>query len=232
MEAASFDLDGTLIRSTETRERSLEFARNTVDPALPRPPVETYQRAFRAALEDRLPETAWELPVRRTAFERAFVAAGSRPSPSVLEAFVIAYRGRRLERLEPREGAFDLLSKLRDTDRRTVVVTNGPAGLQQEKLRRTGLEPAIDATVVAGRCGRMKPDSRPFEIALERVGAAVEGAVHVGDSWRDVDGALRAGLCPILLSNGDESVNRRPDSKIDRVPNCQSLTDVSRRILD
>lgn len=229
MEAVSFDLDGTLVRSTESREHSLEQVRRTVDPTLPNLSVDTYQRAFRDALGKRLPDTAWELPVRRAAFERAFDAAGSVPPAATLEAFVLSYRRRRLDRLVPQDGAVDVLSKIRRT-RPVVVVTNGPAGLQQEKLLQTGLSEYVDAVAVAGRCGAMKPDPHLFEAAFDRVGASIEDAIHVGDSRHDVDGALQAGITPVILDPSGESHGtnvtggRKQDA--DGVLRCSSLKDV------
>lgn len=227
MEAVSFDLDGTLVRSTESRDRSLERVREAIDPSLPRLSVDVYRTAFREALAERLPNTAWELSVRRAAFERTFEAAGAVPPAPTLEAFVLAYRRRRLERLVPREGALEVLSATcRDPNKATVVVTNGPAGLQREKLRQTGLATRVDATAVAGRCGAMKPDSRPFEVAFDRAGASVEGAIHVGDSRSDIEGALRAGLEPVALDTDSES---HPDD--DATATCASLEEAYRRFV-
>lgn len=227
MAAVSFDLDGTLVRSTEPRERSFERAREAVDPSLPSISVDTYRTAFRASLAGILPEIAWELPVRRAAFARTFEAAGAAPSAETVEAFALAYRRRRLERLAAREGAPEVLARIRrEPDLAAVVVTDGPAGLQREKLLRTGLAGYVDGLAVAGRCGATKPDPRPFEIAFDRVGAPLDGAIHVGDSRRDVDGARRAGLAPVLLDPDGEAC---PDST--DAPRCRSLEEAYRRFV-
>ena len=226
MNAVSFDLDGTLVRSAESREQSLAHARRAVDPALPRISVDAYQTAFRAALRERLPNTAREMPVRRAAFERAFDERGRVPPASTLSAFTRAYRRRRLERLEPRAGAVEILSRVRDSGGVTLVVTNGPAGLQQEKLERTGLAVHVDAMAVAGRCGAAKPDPHLFDVALDRAAASAGGTIHVGDSVDDVTGARRAGLDPVLLDPDGSG----PATTL--TPRCRSLAAVSRRFLD
>lgn len=218
MDAVSFDLDGTLIHTFESRSVSLECALDAVDPKLPSLSAEVYCDAFREALAEWLPGVAREMPVRRAAFRRTFEAAGCVPEEAVLEAVVLAYRRRRLERMVPRSGAVDLLSRVR-RDRPVVVVTNGPAGLQREKLRLTGLESHVDAMVVAGRCGLRKPDPRPFELAFERAGISSRGGYHLGDSSHDIEGARRAGLTPVVLAPDDTL----PDGIDESVATCGSL---------
>ena len=224
MPLVSFDLDGTLVACREARTRSFEAVRSDLEASVPVPSVEAYQEAFRAALADRLPETARDGPVRRAAFDHAFCAAGADVSASTVEAFADAYRRRRLDRIDPVTGALDLLAELDDP---VVIVTNGPAGLQREKLRITGLSPHVDATVVAGRCGVLKPDPEPFEVAIDRVNASTTDGIHVGDTRPDVEGALAAGLDPIVLRT-DGSV---PAWVPRDVPVCDSLEGV-RRVLD
>lgn len=223
MPVVSFDLDGTLLACREPRARSFERVRSALDVSVPTPSVEAYQTAFRAELADRLPDIARDGPVRRAAFDRAFAAAGTGVPASTIEAFADAYRRRRLERLEPVAGAADLLARVESA----VVVTNGPAGLQREKLRRTGLSPHLDSVVVAGRCGARKPDPEPFEIAFERANAATAGGTHVGDTRPDAEGALAAGLDPLVLRTDGSSPTWVPDE----VPVCESLDGV-RRVLE
>jgi putative hydrolase of the HAD superfamily len=227
MEAVSFDLDGTLVRSSEPRKQSLEHVRKMVDPDLPELTAETYQTAFQNALAERLPNTAWELPVRRAAFKRAFDAAGSVPPPPSLEAFTLAYRYRRLKRLRPQDEAPETLSKICRNGGTVAVVTNGPAGLQQEKLLRTGLMEHVDVVVVAGRCGAMKPDPKPLNDALKRIDVSNNKIIHVGDSRCDVDGALRAGVRPVVFEpNGDG------ERSVEHVLRCTSLVEVYRQFFD
>lgn len=79
-------------------------------------------------------------------------------------------------------------------------VTNDPT----KDIERIGLMGQLDAVVASclERCD--KPDPRIFQIALSRLGAAPEEAVHVGDQWlADVEGAASAGMKGILLDRYD-----------------------------
>jgi HAD superfamily hydrolase (TIGR01509 family) len=226
MPVASFDLDGTLVTGSEPRARAFERVRAELDASVPLPSVAAYRCGYREALDARLPDRAPDAAVRRAAFETAFDAVGaSVPDPTV-EAFADAYRRRRLDGVRPVDGAADLLAALSESHR-LVVVTNGPAALQREKLRRTGLAPDVDAVAVAGRCGVRKPDPELFDVALERVGATTAAATHVGDSRPDVEGARAAGLDPIFLDSGPGAP---PEWLPDGVPVCRSLGAVRRTL--
>ena len=58
-----------------------------------------------------------------------------------------------------------------------------------------GLRALVDAVVISAEQGAAKPDPAIFRAALERLGAAADDAMHVGDSVEpDVEGARAAGL--------------------------------------
>jgi len=63
-----------------------------------------------------------------------------------------------------------------------------------EHLDALGLTQRFDATVSSAEAGAQKPDPRPFELALERLGVPASRALHCGDSDSDREGAARAGL--------------------------------------
>lgn len=83
---------------------------------------------------------------------------------------------------------------------RLGIVTNGPAELQDEKVRAVHLDD-FEVVVISGVLGVGKPSPRPFLAALERLGASASETVMVGDSLgRDVRGANAAGLRTIWLN--------------------------------
>jgi len=75
------------------------------------------------------------------------------------------------------------------------VVSNNRVEEQEEKLSFLGLGPFIDFMIISEAAGCAKPDTRIFELALERGRASPRDAVMIGDSWEnDVLGARSAGI--------------------------------------
>jgi putative hydrolase of the HAD superfamily len=80
-----------------------------------------------------------------------------------------------------------------------VVVSNWDISLH-EVLERTGLRPLVDGAVSSAEAGSAKPDGEIFGLALELAGCGATEAWHVGDSIEaDVEGALGAGITPVLI---------------------------------
>jgi putative hydrolase of the HAD superfamily len=101
------------------------------------------------------------------------------------------------------EFVFLALERLRAAGLKLAVVSNANATLVRA-FRRLGLAEYFDVILDSAVEGMEKPDRRYFELALERVGAARETTVHVGDFYHiDVAGARSAGLHAILVDERD-----------------------------
>jgi putative hydrolase of the HAD superfamily len=118
----------------------------------------------------------------------------SLPLDDVLDALLGAIRFRAYPEVP------DVLARLRAGGARLAVVSNWDVSLH-DVLERTGLRPMVDAVVISAELGVAKPDPAIFRAALDRLGAAPDGAVHVGDSLEhDVAGARAAGLEAVLVA--------------------------------
>jgi HAD superfamily hydrolase (TIGR01509 family) len=94
-----------------------------------------------------------------------------------------------------------VLAELRGRYRLGVV--SNANGTVREKLRRVGLAEYFEVILDSHEEGVEKPDPRIFQLALERLGARAEEAVHVGDYYHiDVVGARAAGVRAVLLDPG------------------------------
>ncbi len=94
--------------------------------------------------------------------------------------------------------ALPTLRELRARGLELGLVTNGLVRVQEDKIRRLGLEPFFKAVLISEREGVRKPERQIFERALGRLGVAAEQAWHVGDHpVADVAGAHAAGLTAV-----------------------------------
>jgi putative hydrolase of the HAD superfamily len=93
-----------------------------------------------------------------------------------------------------------LLDSLRERGLALGLVSNAfdPGWLLHEDLARMGLGERLDVAVFSSEIGKRKPHPAIFETALERLGAAAERAVFVGDRrFEDVRGAKELGMTTI-----------------------------------
>ena len=104
------------------------------------------------------------------------------------------------------------------------VVTNGTGEAQRAK---------IDAVVYAGEEVPAKPDTAPFERALDRLDASRDATLHVGDSLSsDVAGANAAGLHSVWLADTDNptgadgAAEHTPSRRIGAIDDLLALLDV------
>ena len=103
------------------------------------------------------------------------------------------------------DGACEVLDELRKRGLRTAIVSNTPWGssaeLWLEELHRYALLERLDAVTFCAEVGWRKPHPTPFLRTLEKLAIEPPDAVFVGDDPRwDVEGALRVGIRPILIS--------------------------------
>jgi putative hydrolase of the HAD superfamily len=124
-----------------------------------------------------------------------------------------------------------VLSTLREAGVRLAVVTNGASDLQRSRLEDLDLVRHLDAIVISGEVGVVKPDVAIFEHLLRQLGVGAEDVWHVGDNLdTDVAGAAGAGLTPVWLDRlGTETAVR--DTATDGVRVLRSLEGLPRLLL-
>lgn len=101
--------------------------------------------------------------------------------------------------------ALSMLRELRQDGYRIGLLSNtvGEPGAQlRPLLRRIGLHRLIDSYTFSDEHPWTKPSRRIFQVALESLRSRPSLAVHVGDSWTDIEGARRAKLRGRILYTG------------------------------
>lgn len=94
---------------------------------------------------------------------------------------------------------------------RLALLTNGPPGLQREKIEITGIGKYFTEIVVSGEVGYGKPDCRSYQLVLSRLGVKPESTVCIGDSLEsDILGANAIGIKTVWVNrhrlSRDESI--------------------------
>ncbi len=83
-----------------------------------------------------------------------------------------------------------------------ALVTDAQSAYARGELHRVGLLEYFDPIVVSGDYGYRKPDSRLFQIALDRMGVAAEHAIYVGNVMhRDIYGAREVGMRTVMFDS-------------------------------
>ncbi|WP_408959529.1 HAD family hydrolase [Natrinema sp. 74] len=96
-----------------------------------------------------------------------------------------------------------------------AIITNGARDAQQRKIGAVDLEQWTDTAVVAGRNLLPKPNSEPFERAMESLDVSPSTTVHVGDSLEtDIAGATAAGLDSVWISPDDDRQGFDPTYRV------------------
>jgi len=135
---------------------------------------------------------------------RVFGLSANALCPRIADALCRAWLEPTFEIGRPYNDSLDTLAELRSRGLTTGLVSNtpwgSPGGMWREELARLGLMPLLDAVVFCTDVGWRKPDPRPFEACVDRLGVRPHEALFVGDHPRwDIEGAAAAGLRPVLI---------------------------------
>jgi 2-haloacid dehalogenase len=141
-------------------------------------------RKWRAAYLRRTYETGADRP-----YEALVVEAAAEVGLSPIFAARLAAR---YSELKPWPEVCEVLTALRREGLALGIVTNCSEELGTKAIACTGI--TFDVVVTAERAGYYKPDSRPYNMALDELGAAASRCLFVAGSAYDLFGAKKIGL--------------------------------------
>jgi HAD superfamily hydrolase (TIGR01549 family) len=221
VETVLFDLDHTLVRYQRTSGEVLQasFEACALDPLFS---VEEYYARF-----DELRQEHNSIESLRAACFGT-LADEHGYDPSLGREVATAYTEIRDQtNVEFVPGARDVLAHL-DGAVDLGVVTNGTGDAQRAKIETMGLEQWIEATVFAGESVPAKPDTAPFERALDSLDGTPETTVHVGDSLgSDVAGANAAGIRSVWFSEVEADGMHTPTHRIGSITELLDIVEVA-----
>jgi putative hydrolase of the HAD superfamily len=78
---------------------------------------------------------------------------------------------------------------------KVAIITNGSTQRQKAKIMNTHLNSCFDKIIISEEVGFSKPDSRIFELALNKLNVQPEAALFVGDDLeKDIGGCQNASI--------------------------------------
>jgi phosphoglycolate phosphatase len=184
-QALLFDLDGTLIDSSDDLTRALNaaFTEHGLG-ALSREQVEPLIGQGASAMIERALRTSGQCHL--VADSDRLLASFSQRSHEIYDL------GRSSTRAYP--FAVEALRELKSMGVPLALVTNKGRELSIKALRKINAEPFFTAIVGGDTCARRKPDPMPLQRACELLEVEVSSACMVGDSLNDVRAARGAGI--------------------------------------
>lgn len=192
-----FNLDDTLTQTDADYEQIYEQAIEEAGLEALKGEYEAYTKAFFDHFNN-----GWAYP-RRQAID-GLARDHECYDADKVEAFADSWEELEADATTVRDGATEMLAELSE-DHQIGILTNGTARLQHQKLAKTGLDQYIDAVVVSGDEGYMKPEKPFFEIAKERLPA--DQYVMVSHrAKRDIVPAQKFGMTSVLFYDGDKEL--------------------------
>ncbi|HEY9389075.1 MAG TPA: HAD family hydrolase [Mycobacteriales bacterium] len=114
------------------------------------------------------------------------------------------------------------LERIRRTDVRTAVLTNGTVEQQNAKITAVGLTDRVGPVFTAEELGAAKPDPSTYLTVCRRLGVPADSALHVGDLHDlDVIAPRAAGLQAVHLDRRDNG----PHHEKHRITSLAELPD-------
>jgi pyrophosphatase PpaX len=187
--AILFDLDGTLIDTTDLIVQCFHFSWNTVcsfnhsREAL----IKTFGMPLRDAMYQLL-----------TSGEPKSDTIGVFSDQHIIENLLSAYRSFNLSNhdslAQPFQGACEVLKELRRRGYLIAVVTSKSREVGLRGLRLCSLDDLLDAAIFLEDTSFHKPRPEPIMAALEILGTPSTSATYVGDSRHDIIAGHAAGV--------------------------------------
>ncbi len=177
-----FDLDGTVIDTTELISRS-------------------FRHASRVILGKELPDQVLMANVGQPLMQQMKVLGGER-AQEWYDVYREYNHSRHDEFIRPYEGVEELLRELRERGAGLAVVTSKSRETVEMAFRCIPIESCFDTVVTADDTERHKPHPQPLQLAMRRLDLAPDESVYIGDSPHDIEAGHNAGVATAAVGWG------------------------------
>lgn len=136
----------------------------------------------------------------RKVFRDMYEEKGVFPSDKLLSETAWFFRKESTLFIRLYEGAEELLEKLREDGKKTILLSNAQSSFTIPELRELGILNMFDAIYISSDHMMSKPERLFFERAIEEQGLEREETVMIGnDDISDIKGAKEAGLRTVYI---------------------------------
>ena len=117
----------------------------------------------------------------------------------------------------------EALNRLRETDYRLAILSNGSPSMLRLALEHSGLSDSFDHVLSVDEVRRFKPDPTVYQLVQERIGIAGDETLFVSSNGFDVAGARAFGFTVCWINR-----SRRPLDELGQRPNIEiaSMTEL------
>jgi HAD superfamily hydrolase (TIGR02253 family) len=134
----------------------------------------------------------------------------------LLSAAITAYRRVQLSFLEPYPGVRKLLVKLKEQNLLIGIVSDAPRLKAWMRLTEMNLSEFFDEVITLDDSGELKPNPKPFQLALKKFKVNPKEIIFVGDNpERDILGANKAGFYTALAKYGQIFKSKKKEANFE-----------------
>lgn len=101
------------------------------------------------------------------------------------------------ENLEIKDGAFELLTHLKDNNYKIALATSGERKRMEKQMKKADFIKYFDALITKEDINKNKPNPDIFLKAAEKINVKPEECIVIEDSFAGIKGAYLAGMKPI-----------------------------------
>lgn len=204
-----FDLDGTLIQTTEII-------------------IDAFKETFKHFYPDLvLNEDDWTNMLGHTLFTTFGYYASTKEDVEKMVQFYRTYSNDLIETsLKAYPKAVETLSYLKKKNIKIGVVTSKMNHVAKHHLAMTGLLSYIDGLIGYEDVTKHKPSPEPIIKAMELLNANKKTTIYIGDHENDIISAKKAGIqtCAVTYSHRlQQMLNEQPNYVIDALENIKDL---------
>lgn len=186
IKAVLFDLDGTLLNRDESVVRFIHNQYDRLNSLVGHIPRETYIKRF-IELDQR--GYVWKDKVYQQLAKEFLITKMT--WEELLQDYITEFK----HHCVPFPNLITTLEKLKTSNIRLAIITNGRGQFQLDNIKALGIEKYFDTILISEWEGIKKPDSKIFKRAMKQLNVSTNQSIFVGDHpENDVKAAQNAGM--------------------------------------